>query len=238
MHPQPAIRANAHAFTRTAPTRLPLPTANAFEGANARGSLAQTMQLMGAVMSYPRNTEIFGENEPAEYAYKIISGSVRTYKILSDGRRQIGGFYLPGDIFGLALGDEHAFSAEAVNDTKVLVVKRSALTNLANRDPAIGRELFDIASRELRRMQDRILLLVKSAQERVASFLLEMAERASAGNIVELPMSRQDIADYLGLTIETVSRTLTGLESAATIEVPTSRRIVLRNRSALNRLNG
>ncbi|MDE2373093.1 MAG: helix-turn-helix domain-containing protein, partial [Hyphomicrobiales bacterium] len=90
----------------------------------------------------------------------------------------------------------------------------------------------------LRRMQDRILLLVKSAQERVAGFLLEMAERACANNIVELPMSRQDIADYLGLTIETVSRTLTGLETVAAIEVPTSRRIVLRNRSALNRLNG
>jgi len=87
-------------------------------------------------------------------------------------------------------------------------------------------------------VQDRVLLLVKSAQERVASFLLEMAERACAGNVVELPMSRQDIADYLGLTIETISRTLTGLESAAAIEVPTSRRIVLRNRSALSRLNG
>jgi len=86
-------------------------------------------------------------------------------------------------------------------------------------------------------MQKRVLLLVQSAQERVASFLLEMAERTPASNIIELPMTRQDIADYLGLTIETVSRTLTALEAAATIEVPTSRRIVLRNRPALNRLN-
>jgi CRP-like cAMP-binding protein len=85
---------------------------------------------------------------------------------------------------------------------------------------------------------DRVLLLIKSAQERVASFLLEMADRAAGGNVVELPMSRQDIADYLGLTIGTVSRTLTCLESTAAIEVPSSRRIVLRNRSALNRLNG
>jgi CRP/FNR family transcriptional regulator, nitrogen fixation regulation protein len=200
--------------------------------------LAQSMHLMGALMSYPRNTEIFGEDEAADYVYKVVSGSVRTYKILSDGRRQIGGFYLPGDIFGLEFADEHAFSAEAISDTKVLVVKRCALTSLAGRDAAIGSELFDLTSRELRRMQSRILLLVKSAQERVASFLLEMAERAAAGNIVELPMSRQDIADYLGLTIETISRTLTCLESAAAIEVPTSRRIVLRNRSALNRLNG
>jgi len=201
------------------------------------GHLLQSMQLMGAVMSYPRNTEIFGEGEPAEYVYKVISGSVRTYKILSDGRRQIGGFYLPGDVIGLQFADEHSFSAEAITDAKVLVVKRSAFTAMAGRDAAISRELFDLTSRELQRMQNRMLLLVKSAQERVASFLLEMAERATAGNVVELPMSRQDIADYLGLTIETVSRTLSGLESAATIEVPTSRKIVLRNRSALNRLN-
>ncbi|MGB6543153.1 MAG: helix-turn-helix domain-containing protein [Xanthobacteraceae bacterium] len=195
------------------------------------------MRLMGALISYPRDTEIFGENEPADYVYKVISGSVRTYKILADGRRQIAGFHLPGDIFGSQLAEVHTLSAEAVADAKVLVVKRSALTALAGRDAAVARELFSLTSRELRRMQERILLLVKSAQERVASFLLEMAERASAGNIVELPMSRQDIADYLGLTIETVSRTLTTLEGAAAIEVPTSRCIVLRNRSALDRLN-
>jgi CRP/FNR family transcriptional regulator, nitrogen fixation regulation protein len=217
-------------------TRSPVPAPTNTH--DSHDPLAQSMQLMGAVMSYPRNTEIFGENEPADYVYKVLSGSVRTYKILSDGRRQIGGFYLPGDVFGLQFAEEHTFSAESIADTKVQVVKRSALTALAGRDAAIGRELFDLTSRELRRMQNCILLLVKSAQERVASFLLEMAERAAAGNVVELPMSRQDIADYLGLTIETVSRTLTGLETAAAIEVPTSRRIVLRNRSALNRLNG
>ena len=116
-------------------------------------------------------------------------------------------------------------------------MKRSALTALAGRDAAIARELFALTGRELRRVQVRVMLLVKSAQERVAGFLLEMAERVCNENIVELPMSRQDIADYLGLTIETVSRTLTGLESAAAIEVPASRRIVLRNRSILNRLN-
>jgi CRP/FNR family nitrogen fixation transcriptional regulator len=202
-------------------------------------SFTQSMQLMGATLSYPRNAEIFGENEPAEYLYKVISGSVRTYKILNDGRRQIGGFYMPGDIFGLQFTEEHTFSAEAITDAKVLVIKRSALSSLANRDASVARELFNLTGRELRRVQEHVLLLVKSAQERVASFLIEMVERAAAGgNIVELPMSRQDIADYLGLTIETVSRTLTGLESAATIEVPSSRRIVLRNRAALNRLNG
>jgi len=219
------------------PRRSPLPEVRTLRATNGAESLEQSLALMGATMSYPRNTEIFGEGEPTDYLYKVGSGSVRTYKILSDGRRQIGGFYLPGDVFGLESADEHTFSAEAITDAKLLVVKRSAVAALASRDAGIARELFNLTGRELRRMQERMLLLVKSAQERVASFLLEMAERASAGNIVELPMSRQDIADYLGLTIETVSRTLSGLENAAAIEVPTSRRIVLRNRPALNRLN-
>jgi len=196
--------------------------------------LSQSMQLMGAMMTYPRDAEIFGENEPADYLYKVVSGTVRTYKILSDGRRQVSGFYLPGDIFGLEFTDEHTLSAETISDTKVLVVKRSALKALANRDSLVAQQLFALTGRELHRVQDRILLLIKNARERVASFLLEMAERASENNTIELPMSRQDIADYLGLTIETVSRTLTSLETASAIEVSAcSRRIVLRNRAAL-----
>ena len=197
----------------------------------------ETIDLMGAPMSFARNGEIYGENEPADYIYKVLSGTVRTYKVLVDGRRQIGAFYLPGDIFGLEMGEEHTFSAEAVADSKVLVIKRSALTAAAERDNDIARQLWALTGSELRRVQGHILLLIKTAQERVAAFLLEMADRVSGSNSVELPMSRQDIADYLGLTIETVSRTLTHLESTAAIEVPTSRRIVLRNRPALNRLN-
>jgi CRP-like cAMP-binding protein len=229
---QPAIR--SHDF-RPAMKRAAAPApVRSFDG--TEDALAQTMRLMGATMSFPRNSEIFGENEPADYLYKVISGCVRTYKILNDGRRQIGGFYMPGEVFGLTCGDEHTLSAEAIADSKVLVIKRSALNTLADRDPAIGRALFMSTGRELRRVQDRMLLLIKSAQERVAGFLLEMAERVFADNAVELPMSRQDIGDYLGLTIETVSRTLTALEGSAAIEVPTSRRIVLRNRSALRHM--
>ena len=195
-------------------------------------SLSQSMHLMGAMMAYLPNSEIFGENEPADYLYKVVSGSVRTYKILSDGRRQVSGFYLPGDIFGLEFADAHTLSAEAITDCKVLVVKRSGLNALAGRDASVAQQLFALTGRELGRVQGRILLLIKCARERVASFLLEMAERASS-NIIELPMSRQDIADYLGLSLETVSRTLTSLETAAAIEVSTSRRIVLRNCAAL-----
>ena len=101
----------------------------------------------------------------------------------------------------------------------------------------MARELWTLTGQELARVQDHIMLLVKTAQERVVGFLFEMSARRPAGDMVELPMSRQDIADYLGLTIETVSRTMTQLENDAAIRLPTSRRIVLRNRAALGRLN-
>jgi len=198
--------------------------------------LGGAMELMGAPMSFGRNAEIYGEGEAADYLYKVVSGTVRTYKVLTDGRRQVGGFYLPGDIFGLETDDEHTFSAEAITECKVLVVKRSALVALAGKDHDVARQLWTLTGSELRRVQDHILLLIKSAQERVAAFLLEMAKRGCVGNAVELPMSRQDIADYLGLTIETVSRTMTHLENTAAIELPSSRRIVLRNPAALSRL--
>jgi CRP/FNR family nitrogen fixation transcriptional regulator len=207
------------------------------ESVSTSVSLGGTIEMMGAPMPFVRNAEIYGENEPAEYLYKVMSGAVRTYKVLNDGRRQIGSFYLPGDVFGLEVGDLHSFSAEAVADTKVLVIKRSALVTLASRDTEVARQLWTMAARELQRAQDHIMLLIKTAQERVAGFLLEMAERNAGAMEVELPMSRQDIADYLGLTIETVSRTLTQLENSGAIAVPTSRHIVLRSRGALNRLN-
>ena len=140
-------------------------------------------------------------------------------------------------MFGLEVSDDHTFSAEAIVNSKILVIKRSALVSLARRDTETARKLWTITAVELHRAQDHILLLIKTAQERVVGFLLEMAARVPAGNDIDLPMSRQDIADYLGLTIETVSRTLTRLENAAAIAVPASRHIVLRNRAALNRLN-
>ena len=208
------------------------------QGASAEVSLAGMIDIMGAVMSYGRNAEIYGESEPADYLYKVVSGAVRTYKVLADGRRQIGAFHLPDDVFGLETGDEHVFSAEAVTDAKILVLKRSSLVTLAQRDNDVAHQLWTMTGEELRRVQAHVMLLIKTAKERVVDFLLEMAERTPAGNQVELPMSRQDIADYLGLTIETVSRTLTELENAATIELPSARRIVLRNRGALGLLNG
>ena len=224
---QTAIRNVSLRQSATQPRHTPL----------ADGTRAGTIELMGACMSFPRNAEIYGENEPADYLYKIVSGTVRTYKVLVDGRRQIGAFYLPGDMFGLETGNEHTFSAEAISDCKIIVIKRSAVLALAARDNEVARQMWDLTARELHRVQEHSLVLIKSAEERVAGFLLEMAERGAGGGAVELPMSRQDIADYLGLTIETISRTLKHLEDAAAIEVAKRRRILLRNRSALRRLN-
>jgi CRP/FNR family nitrogen fixation transcriptional regulator len=158
------------------------------------------------------------------------------YKVLSDGRRQIGAFYLPGDMFGLEASDTHASSAEAIGDTTILVFKRSAVLALSARDADAARELWEMTARELQRAQDHMLLLIKSAQERVASFLMEMAARGCGNDEVSLPMSRQDIADFLGLTIETVSRTIGQLEHANAIALPSSRRIALRNRAMLSRM--
>ena len=201
-------------------------------------TIAGSMELMGTRITYARNVEIFGEGEPAEYLYKVVSGSVRICKLLHDGRRQVIGFHMAGEVFGLEPDEEHHFSAEAVNDTVVLVVKRSAITALAARDADIARQLWAMTARELQRVQDHMLVLgCMSAKQRLATFLLHMALQSSGGNEIELPMSRQDIADYLGLTIETVSRTMTQLENDAAIGLASSRRVVLRNRAALMRLN-
>ena len=201
-------------------------------------SIAGSMELMGTRISYARNVEIFGEGEAAEYLYKVISGSVRSCKLLDDGRRQVTGFHMVGEVFGLELDEDHHFSAEAVSDAVVLVVKRSTIFGLAARDADIARQLWAMTARELQRVQDHMLVLgCMNAKQRVATFLLHMALRSPGDNEFELPMSRQDIADYLGLTIETVSRTMTQLENDAAIGLASSRRVVLRNRAALMRLN-
>ena len=193
--------------------------------------------LMGAPMRYARNAEIYGEEEPAEYLYQVLSGAVRTCRMLDDGRRQISAFYLPGDVFGVEAGDVHLSSAEAVCDTQILLAKRNAVMARADHERDLSRQLWTLTVRELQRIQEHSMLLIKSAEERVAGFLLEMAGRGSAGSAVDLPMCRQDIADYLGLTIETVSRTFTQLVQSGTIGLVKSRRILFRNRAALDRLN-
>ncbi|WP_213770487.1 helix-turn-helix domain-containing protein [Bradyrhizobium sp. dw_78] len=222
-----------NAALSTSTSRHPVPASIKCGSPEPRSPLS----LMGAPMRYPRNTEIFGEDEPAEYLYQVVSGAVRTYKMLDDGRRQVSAFYLPGDVFGFEAGETHATSAEAISDSQILVIKRSALMARADHEKDLAQQLWTLTARELERTQRHVLLLIKRAEERVAGFLLDMERRAAKAKAVELAMSRQDIADYLGLTIETVSRTLTQLQQTGVISLSSSRCVELRNRTALAQLN-
>lgn len=196
-------------------------------------SVASSIDLMCAPTSYSRNEEIFGEGEPADYLYKIESGCVRAYRTLDNGRRQLVAFYLPGDLFGLDARDLHTISTEATTPSKIRVIKRKVLMARGG-DMATIKHLLDLTAAELRRAQNHNLLLLKGAQDRMVGFLREIAQRGHHQGEIELPMTRRDIADYLGLTVETVSRTLTRLETAAAISLPTPWRVVLHDPSALN----
>jgi len=205
---------------------------------SGRVQMAGGLDLPGFVMDFARNEEVFGEEEPADFVYQVVSGAVRSTRILSDGRRQVGAFYLPGDVFGLELGETHRFCAEAVANSKVALIRRTAIDRLAERDSAAARQFWALTSQDLQRLQDHMVLLGrKSALERVATFLVKMAERAPSRDGVDLPMSRTDIADYLGLTIETVSRTFSQLERDQVIALPSSRHVVLRDRRGLAELD-
>jgi CRP/FNR family nitrogen fixation transcriptional regulator len=200
---------------------------------SASVSPANAIDQMCAPTSYLRNEAIFGEGEPADYLYKLESGCVRAYRTLDNDRRQLVAFYLAGDLFGLDARDLHTISTEATTPSKVRVIKRKALMARGG-DVAITKHLLDLTAAELRRTQNHNLLLRKGAQERVIGFLREMAERGQHQGEFELHMTRRDIADYLGLTIETVSRTLTRLESDAAISLPSPWRVVLHDPAALN----
>ena len=186
--------------------------------------------------SYKKGTEIFGEKEPADYVYQVVTGAVRSYKLLSDGRRQIGAFHLTGDIFGLEIGSDHRFTAEAIIDTTVRLMKRRSLERVAESDVAVARNLLSMTTTNLRHAEDHMLLLGrKTSLERVAAFLIEMDRRSTAAGVLALPMCRRDIADYLGLTLETVSRALSRLHDLDVLDFVgnTQRQIVLNDRVKL-----
>jgi CRP/FNR family nitrogen fixation transcriptional regulator len=170
----------------------------------------------------------------------VIEGAVRTHKLLSDGRRQIGAFHLPGDIFGLENGDFHRFTAEAIIDTITCVVKRQSLERVARADPAMVRSLLTMTTDNLQQVEKHILLLGrKTSQERVAAFLLEMNGRLTSAGVIALPMGRRDIADYLGLTLETVSRALSAFQRKGYLRFlgQTQRQIVVLNAAGLTELD-
>jgi len=193
--------------------------------------------LLTIKKAYDANDTIFGEGARSDLIYKVIRGTVRSCKSLGNGRRKIDAFRLPGDIFGIDATEERKYSAEAVDQVSVVFGLRGTFFKNALADDDVKRELWTATNTELRRVQEHTLLLVKNAQQRVAFFLLEMYHRLGDAEVLELPMTRTEIADYLGLTIETVSRTITRFEASGVIELKMSRHIVLHDLCALRQLN-
>ena len=187
----------------------------------------------GARMRFGRDEEIFAQDEEADLVYQVLSGVVRTTHLTSDGRRHVGDFYYPGDFFGLESSEAHRFSAEALTDCEILVVRRSPMSRMADLDGALQRLVWAATSRELERTQEHLMLLGRrTACEKVASFLLDAANR-SGGEIIALPMGRQDMADYLGLTIETVSRMVTQLQADGLVRFLDCRHFKITRRQVL-----
>ena len=183
------------------------------------------------------------EGDPADYLFNITEGTVKVYKLLPDGRQQITGFLSAGDFLGLSFQENYGCSAEAVTQVRYCQFPRRKLSQLLTDFPEMERRLLGIASNELAAAQDQMLLLGrKTARERVASFLLMLSRRAvRAGREIDpviLPMTRSDMADYLGLTVETVSRTFTQLKKAGVVELREAGTVHLPNHAALEELGG
>lgn len=181
------------------------------------------------------------EGDPARHLFNITSGSVRVFKLLPDGRRQIMGFLFAGDFLGLTAGDAFAFSAETIEPVTVCRFKRDAYRALVKDSPALESALLERSNHELAAAHNQMVVLGrKTAQERLATFLLELPSKDPARfdgpNHVRLPMSRSEIADYLGLTIETVSRVLTKLKTQGLIRLAALNDVVVVNPAALRRI--
>jgi len=195
-------------------------------------ALTNAFDRHGVRVTYDRNEEIYAQDDAVELLYRVVKGVVRTSRLTVDGRRQVGDFYYPGDLFGLEPGPDHRFGAEALDDCDILVVRRSAVRAAAG-DAELDRAILEAQRLEMERLQDHVVMLGrKSARERVASFLMSIAQKGGDDH-ADLAMGRQDMADYLGLTIETVSRMLTQLQGEAIVAFPSSRRFQVRKWTAL-----
>ncbi|MBI2262742.1 MAG: helix-turn-helix domain-containing protein [Caulobacterales bacterium] len=187
-----------------------------------------------ARLTFRQGEEIYAQDEDADLIYRVVGGAVRTSHLLADGRRQIGDFYYEGDVLGVEMGPAHRFSAEALGPCEVLAIRRSGST--AYDTGRVDRMIWAATASELQRTQSHMLLLGRAtACEKVARFLLDIADRFR-GEIVALPMSRQDMADYLGLTIETISRMLGRLQAEGFVEFIGARKYRIRRRGGLTEM--
>lgn len=200
----------------------------------AEQDMAEPFRAAGSVLQIGEGREIFAEGDEADLFYKVVSGVVRVCKFLNDGRRQIEAFHVAGDVFGLELSDAHLLTAEAVSECTLIAYRRRNIEKLADVDRSVGRQLLQYAMQNLAQAQQHALLLGRrGAAEKVASFLLSWAKDR---RVLNLAMTRQDIADYLGLTIETVSRSFSQFEREGLIALTSSREVQLKNIYALEEL--
>jgi CRP/FNR family nitrogen fixation transcriptional regulator len=196
------------------------------------------LPAVGSALSFGENRGIYGEGDEADLFFKVALGVVRTCTFLSDGRRQIDAFYVPGNVFGIELGAEHSLSAETVCDSTVIAYRRRDLEALAANSEGFSRQLFSYAMQNLARAQRHAVLLGRRcAIEKLSAFLTDWAAYTPGSDVLTLQMPRQDIADYLGLSIETISRTFAHLEGKALIELPTARQVRLMDSEGLRDLN-
>jgi CRP/FNR family transcriptional regulator, nitrogen fixation regulation protein len=195
--------------------------------------------LTGVTMHFAADHQVYVEGGEARYFYKVVSGMVRTCRFLKDGRRQIDAFHQTGDVFGFEAGANHQMAAEAVTDVSVIAYRRRGLEAIVSQDDRLSRWFFSHGLAWMASAREHSLLLGRaSAVQKIAAFLQESVQRSDSGGTIELMMSRQDIADYLGLTIETVSRTLSQLDRDGVIALPSARRVVVQDRRALRALIG
>lgn len=224
----PALRNTiAHPSTPSAPVvfeRCELCEAFAIASSSVRAPLAA-------------GGEIFRQGERASFVYRVLKGAVISYRLLNDGRRQVTEFHVAGDFLGLEAGLEYRTTAEALGGTTIATVRRSDLAGLAAADSGLARALWQMSVRAFQRSEDHAMILARQgATERVVAFLLDYADRLGTLDIVDLPMTRQDMADHLGLTIHTVSRTLSQLQAAGLIEARSRRHVRLIRRDLLERI--
>ncbi|HUC60504.1 MAG TPA: helix-turn-helix domain-containing protein [Alphaproteobacteria bacterium] len=210
-----------------------------FQGTERMGAVR--MGAAGTVQKLESGKTLFAEGDDAENVYELMSGMVKLFKLLPDGRRQITGFLWSGDIMGVAHSELYLYGAEAITDVVLCRYPRARFDDLVDQVPGLGRRVLKVIARELSAAQEQMLLLGrKTAVEKIASFLLDMAERQleqlETRGCVLVPMGRSDIADYLGLTTETVSRTLTKLKQDHVIALPSPARVTVENRDRLAEL--
>jgi CRP/FNR family transcriptional regulator len=212
----------------------------------SRPSPAPTLQGLFSNQPVERiegGSALFWEEDQADHVFHVVEGVLRVFKILGDGRRAITGFIYAGDILGVSFKDRYLYTAEAVTDVKVHRFSRSKFEDVVNQSAALRPQLFAQLCDEMATAQDQMVLLArKSAEERVGSFLLFIARRLQRSghdaSAVDLPMTRLDIADYLGLTIETVSRLMTRLTKRGVIAARDRHRVTIRDMNMLVRLSG